>query len=214
MQDYEAIESEEIVEVHISPNDKESDREDTTVRAPRMIKALGFKVEIKQPLEFSVGEKVVSLSPVNILTEENKRKLESSDAPIYVIGSGKTAIDVMKQMANLDTGNRLNFISGNGTNFVNRDRVFPRRGLLAKYSPFSTLTFPDFVLQMAKMHNGDNSREVIAYLKESGYLHSPIEGATNFVMGICSEDEVATVKKALTNPSKGQGFQSTSCRRD
>ena len=49
------------------------------------------------------------------------------DKPIFVIGSGKTAMDVIVHLSRREGGmaSRLHCVAGRGTYFMNRDLCFP-----------------------------------------------------------------------------------------
>ena len=51
----------------------------------------------------------------------------AADAPINVIGSGKTAMDVIVHLSRREGGmaSRLHCVAGRGTYFMNRDLCFP-----------------------------------------------------------------------------------------
>eukprot|EP01052_Picozoa_sp_SAG31_P006882 SAG31_NODE_322_length_17726_cov_18.070006_12_plen_214_part_00 len=109
----------------------------------RLIKAHGFDVRIKQKIKFSaitpstsvddlsasvIAEPALhSLSPTDVLTPAWNVKMRQSAAPIWVLGSGKTAMDVIYHLANNlpEVHSRISCIAGHGTWFMNRDVFFP-----------------------------------------------------------------------------------------
>jgi hypothetical protein len=67
------------------------------IRAQRVIKATGLDIQIKQPLSFS-SPRAVSICPADVLQPTWNAVMRSpapahQDKPIYIIGSGKTAMD-------------------------------------------------------------------------------------------------------------------------
>jgi len=111
-----------------------------TVQASRLIKATGFDIVIKEPMNLT-SQRVHSLAPKDVLTPYWNAKMNYSGdcmAPVWVIGSGKTAYDCMyhlqKQLK--DAHSRLRCVSGRGVMFMNRDVMFPQGW--ARISPFST----------------------------------------------------------------------------
>jgi len=69
------------------------------VRADKMIKAMGFDIEIKRPLSFT-SQRVVSVCPADVLKPAWNTYMRSRgrDKPIVLIGSGKTAMDCIYQV--------------------------------------------------------------------------------------------------------------------
>lgn len=110
------------------------------------------------------------------------RKLCESEAPVYVLGSGKTAIDTMNMLSKkLNIRDRLHCICGRGTVFINRDVAFPDSFSSDPNSP--TKTFVDWSIDMAEYFNGGNAQELLCEFQKQGFLHTPIEGSTSFVAG-------------------------------
>ena len=100
------------------------------VTAEKVIRATGFKIEILKPFEFSAGDRVHSLAAVDALTPEWNMRMrfsQNSNTPIYVIGSGKTAMDAIYHLSKRLPGvkERLRCISGSGTWFMRRDTFNP-----------------------------------------------------------------------------------------
>lgn len=185
MSGYNVLKEENLVEVTNHPVDNDSELPVTVVKANRLIKAVGFQVPIKKPIQFSAADKIQSMAPVNVLTDEWNEKILASEAPIYVLGSGKTSIDVMNRLVkNLGVADRVHNISGHGTLFMNRDVIFPKP-FLARNMPVGK-TFLDWMRTMVSMFDGTNSVEVVTELQKQGFLHSPIPGATGFMMGYVS----------------------------
>ena len=76
------------------------------------------------------GCRIHSLSPADVLTPKWNALMRygaAADAPIYVIGSGKTAMDVIVHLSRREEGmaSRLHCVAGRGTYFMNRDLCFP-----------------------------------------------------------------------------------------
>ena len=76
------------------------------------------------------GCRIHSLSPADVLTPKWNALMRygaAADAPIYVIGSGKTAMDVIVHLSRREGGmaSRLHCVAGRGTYFMNRDLCFP-----------------------------------------------------------------------------------------
>ena len=168
------------VEARAIPLDKEET--ELLVRGDRMIKAMGFKVPIKSAVVFSAAEQVTSTCPVELLTTDMARKIQASTKPVYVLGSGKTALDTMNMLIDrFGVGSRLHCISGHGTLFINRDRIFPQA--FAERNMYGKNTFLDWFQSMAKDFDGHNTLDVLRNYEKRGLLHTPIAGSTNFVCG-------------------------------
>jgi len=163
------------------------------VTAGKMINATGLDVQRKLPFVFpNVSHLVHSLSPSDVGTAKwNALMRHSRDAakPIWIIGSGKTAVDVILKLCTLgaDVRSRLRCVSGRGTWFMNRD-VLQDAG--------------KYFLDMVDMFDGGNAGEVFKEMQRKGLLHSPIDDARCFVLGICSGAEVAAVRAALMPPKE------------
>ena len=171
------------------------------VTADRLIKAGGFDIKIKEPLRFSSTARVHTLSPVDVLSAKwNALMSYGSDAgaPIWVIGSGKTAMDTMYQLTRRlgPTRGRLRCIAGRGTYFIRREAAFTDDWW--ELNKPGTRTGSDFFVDMLEMYDGTNEAEVYAEMQSKGFLHSPIDGPTNFLLGMCSTEEVETVRAALS----------------
>jgi len=57
-------------------------------------------------------------------------------------------------------------------------------------------------VKMIHLFEGTNGAECCRELAKTGFMHSPIPGATSFLAGICSPDEIETVQKALSPASE------------
>ncbi|MFT4564702.1 MAG: hypothetical protein ACI9BW_004472, partial [Gammaproteobacteria bacterium] len=92
------------------------------IKAKKMIKALGFRIPTNDPLKFS-SPNVNSLSPneQTVLAPE----LAESEAPIVVVGGGKTGMDTVHALVTKFPNRQIDFIVGGGTIFINRNKAFP-----------------------------------------------------------------------------------------
>jgi cation diffusion facilitator CzcD-associated flavoprotein CzcO len=91
-----------------------------------LFRAEGFNVTIKTPFVLSVpssptgpGARVNSLCPADVLSAQWSALMRYSlpDTPIYVIGSGKTAMDIIYHLSRREksAAGRLHCIAGRGT---------------------------------------------------------------------------------------------------
>lgn len=180
MSSYTASEEDNNVQVFAESVDISSTA--VVVHAKRMIKAIGFDVPIKQPVQFSAAASVNSTCPVDLLNPAVVKSIKASDKPIFVIGSGKTAIDTINMLVKkLNVGSRIYCICGHGTIFINRDKAFPT-GFIER-NMYGKNTVIDWFREAAQKYDGGNTQEVLRMLQDAGMLHSPIQGSTNFLVG-------------------------------
>ena len=102
-----------------------SDGQLMVVEARRLIKASGFGVVPNDPLGIS-SARVVSVSPD--FCDMRGDEMRASDAPVWVVGGGKTAMDTAHTLITEYPGREVNLVAGSGTFFSNRDRLFPVGG--------------------------------------------------------------------------------------
>ena len=101
-----------------------------TILADKMIIATGVNVPQKFPISFSasVSAAVHSLCPADILSPRWHAMMKYSadaDKPIWIIGSGKTAMDIICTLSQREPGwrSRLRCVAGRGTWFMDREMV-------------------------------------------------------------------------------------------
>ena len=88
--------------------------------ADRMIHGTGFNVTHKKPIILSASATAVrSIGPAFVLTPQFNLEFRflHPPVPIWVIGSGKTAMDVMHRLATTVPGaaDRIRCVGGRGT---------------------------------------------------------------------------------------------------
>ena len=159
------------------------------IEAKRLIKAHGVRVEPNAPLPLS-STRVRSVSPD--IDDMRRTTMRRDDAPVWIIGGGKTAMDTAHSLITEFPGRDVNMIAGSGTFFMNRDKLFP--GGARRWHggmPLSSLG-----LQLARRFDGTNESEVSAWLRDNyGIWLTPETG--NFFLGLLSESEAATVGAGL-----------------
>ncbi|KAL3921069.1 MAG: hypothetical protein SGPRY_005028 [Prymnesium sp.] len=173
-----------------------------SIIADRMIVATGVNIPRKLPIHFSspVSTAVHSLCPADILSPKwhpIMKYSKDADKPIWIIGSGKTAMDVICLLSKQEPSwlSRLRCVAGRGTWFMDRamvDNPIDADGNL----------LPVYFVEMCAMFNGSNAHEVYQELSKKGFFHSYVEDAQNFVAGIASKEEIATCKSALSPASE------------
>mmetsp|Transcript_120279 Transcript_120279/g.190500 ORF Transcript_120279/g.190500 Transcript_120279/m.190500 type:complete len:527 (-) Transcript_120279:75-1655(-) len=170
--------------------------------AKLLIEAEGADIQPKPALDFSASDLVHSLRPVDVLTPEWNVRMtvgDCKDKPIWVIGSGKTAMDVMLRLSEFIPGanNRIRCICGRGTWFLNRD-VMNVEDWWQKHVPGNN-TFLDYMVALWEKWDGSNTQETYRAMAELGFMHSVVPEAESFMIGICSSAEVQAVRTIL-NP--------------
>ena len=184
------------------------------IHANRVIKGTGFNIlpnkplnSILTPLSSKDNNNIQSISPSDVLTPEWNVKMRFKTnganvipAPIYVIGSGKTAMDVIYHLSKKLKGmkDRICCISGRGTWFVRRDQFnFTSETPFMQKHSYSYNTPLDWIRETFTMYDGTNGLETLKELGKKGFLHTPIPGAASFALGISSTEEINHVKKVL-----------------
>src|ERR1700730_10188037 len=116
------MESDEEVDGKVRITGRSSAGRLVVVEAKRLIKAYGFGVVPNDPLEIS-SERVVSVSPD--FCDMRRGEMRESDAPVWIIGGGKTGMDTAHALITDCPGREVNLVAGSGTYFTNRDRGLP-----------------------------------------------------------------------------------------
>ena len=161
------------------------------IATPRLIKAGGFAVTPNPPLRVD-STQVRSVSPnfCDVRTGE----INASDAPVWVIGGGKTGMDTAHALITADPGREVNMVAGSGTFFLNRDRSFPP-GLRRWWS--GTMASASGA-QMMKHFDGTNESEAGRWFRDA-YATWPTPDADTYVLGIMSEAESHTIATGLND---------------
>jgi hypothetical protein len=140
----------------------------------------------------------VSSRQVHSLTPEDdvrEGEIAHSDAPVWILGGGKTAMDTARAVITGFPGREVNMLAGSGTYFINRDRSFPsghRRWWAGKRG---YLTFRDLAMRF----DGNNQHEVMGWFRDSGICLSVTPQAKHFLFGQLSPREARTIKDGLNH---------------
>ncbi|WP_273491484.1 NAD(P)-binding protein [Gordonia otitidis] len=161
-----------------------------TIETPRLINAYGFNVTPNQPLPVSSSQ-VRSVSPdfVDLVGPE----FTADGAPVWIVGSGKTALDTAYTIIARYPDREVNIVAGSGTFFNNRDQLFPngfRRWWSGK--PF-TVVFTG----AADMFDGWNDQDVRHDFRDQ-YTISPFPHARRYMTGNLSVVECDAVAAGLS----------------
>lgn len=162
-----------------------------TIRAGRLIKAYGVRVTPNDALELS-SDRVQSVSPDSC--DVRSGAIHDSDTPVWVIGSGKTAMDTAHALITSSPGREVNMVAGSGTFFSSRDRLFPNGG--RRWSGGISLT--RMSIDMTRLFDGTNEDDVAQWYR-SNYGTSPTPQAAHFMAGVLSEAENAAIVAGLND---------------
>ncbi|MGV0837229.1 FAD-dependent oxidoreductase [Mycolicibacterium thermoresistibile] len=166
-----------------------------TVRADRLIKAYGLRVTPNDPLQLS-SSRVTSVSPDFCAADGDE--LWSSDAPVWIIGGGKTAMDTAHTIITECPGREVNLVAGSGTFFVTRERFLPagtRRWL--RHTLMSNMA-----REMGHRFDGTNETAVAEWFRTTyGICVTPEAG--NFLLGVLSDAEKSTIAAGLNDVVMG-----------
>jgi hypothetical protein len=157
--------------------------------ADRLIKAYGQGVEKNAPLQLS-SARVRSVSPDHF--DLRGPEMCASDAPVWIIGGGKTGMDTAHTLISEQPGREVNLVAGPGTLFASRDRFFPS-GLRRWYEgkPISS-----FSIEMARRFDGTNEADVMNWFRDNyGVWATP--QTRNFLFAFLSEAENETIAAGL-----------------
>lgn len=111
------LEGDESVVVSCTDRDGQS----LVIEADKLIRAYGHDVRPKDPLDVS-SRQVRSVSPDHSTLVGGAVQ---DDAPVWIVGGGKTGMDTAHTLLAHDPGREVNLIAGSGTWFLSRDRLFP-----------------------------------------------------------------------------------------
>ncbi|MEU1203795.1 FAD-dependent oxidoreductase [Nocardia sp. NPDC005825] len=159
------------------------------IKADRLIKAFGMNVVPMEPLRVS-SDRVRSVSPnyCDVRSDE----IASSDAPVWIVGGGKTAMDTAAALITNRPDRQVNLVAGPGTLFVNRDRIVPP-GIRRWWGG----VMPNrLFIDIARHFDGTNEAAVQAWLLAAAGL-SVTPQADGFFVGLLSESEQRTIRAGL-----------------
>ena len=161
------------------------------VEAKRFIKAYGVAVTPNEPLDIS-SRRLHSVSPdyCDVRTGD----ISESDAPVWIIGGGKTAMDTAHALITAYPGRQVNLVAGRGTFFSSRDKLLPSGGRRWwTGTPGSAIA-----ARMGRRYDGTNESEVQSWFRATyGTFLTP--QADNFVLGVLSEAENRTIAAGLND---------------
>jgi hypothetical protein len=160
--------------------------------ASRFVKATSLEIKANDPYP-------VSSSRVNSVTPEGdvrEGEIARSDAPVWILGGGKTGMDTARTMIVRYPGREINMLAGSGTFFINRDRAFPtgRRRWWGGQRGYPV--FRDWAMRF----DGSNQHDVMSWIRSrSGTCLSVTPQANHFLFGQMSPSEASTIRAGLTH---------------
>ena len=163
-----------------------------TLTADRFIDATGFNIESKEPLPLT-SSRVHSIAPQQLA--DSGLLSSNHTEPVWVIGSGKTAMDTIVALVRANPARQVGMVTGTGTYFYNRDLInptgFKRWAGGARYSAIFA--------GAAKRFDGTNAAEVSRWCRE-GYGTSPLKdpAPTHLLFALLSEEETRTVATGVS----------------
>jgi hypothetical protein len=168
-----------------------SDGEVLVVETEKLIKAYGLRVTPNDPLHLSSAN-VHSVSPD--FCDVRSGDIRASDAPVWIIGGGKTAMDTAHALITNCPGREVNLVAGRGTFFSTRDILFAE-GIRRWYRGTLGATLAK---QIARKFDGTNEVEVREWFR-STYGTYVTPHADNYVAGLLSESESKTISAGLND---------------
>lgn len=159
------------------------------VEADRLIKAYGQAVETNAPLELTSAH-ARSVSPDHF--DVRGPEMRASDAPVWIVGGGKTGMDTAHALITEQPGREVNLVAGPGTLFMSRDRLFPSGARRWSEGELMSSIFRE----MARRFDGTNEADVMDWFRDNyGIWPTPETG--NFLAAILSESENETIAAGL-----------------
>jgi len=167
------------------------------IRARRLLKATGTDIESLPPFSLSSTRvRSVAVSDPVLTTAE----FLESDAPVYVIGSGKTAMDGVRHIVTRSRARRqVNLLIGSGMWFFVRDNLYPRG---TRRHVLGTLT-GDIFLRIAMQFDGQNEAGLMQALERDGIAMNVFGQGGNCRFGLLSLMERDEVRAGVSEVHRG-----------
>lgn len=157
------------------------------LRATRLIDATGFDVQAARDLPLS-SRQVGSTSPQRLGT----RELARSDAPVYVVGGGKTGLDTVHALVTRAPDRKVVLLNGSGSLFIDRDRLLATR--LGRW--WRGTLVADLFRDVAMRFDGSNEDAIHAHIgRRYGTALTP--SPARFLFGLLSRQEREVIAGGL-----------------
>lgn len=159
-----------------------------TVLAHRVIHAPGLNYKVAAPLQLS------SKAVHSIIPQDLRPTLAAhSNAPVYVVGGGKTGMDTVLAALAQDPKRPVTLINGRGTTFFNRTKYLPTG--LQRWTSGTLVS--RFFHDLASTFDGDNEDAIIEHVRRR-YSTDPAASDDVFLYGLQSEEEHARIQSGLS----------------
>jgi hypothetical protein len=170
---------------------RSADGRPNVIETQRLIKASGFRVDPNDPLDVS-SRQVRSVSPDTC--DMRDAPIANSDAPIWIIGGGKTAMDTAHTVITAHPGREVNLVAGSGTFFHDRDIFFP--GGVRRWCG-GHLTSA-VAAEVARRFDGTNENDLWDWHRAK-YGVWPTPEVGNFLLGFLSKRENDVIASGLND---------------
>lgn len=163
-------------------------RSNLIVDAKQVIVARGNEVPVATPLALS-SNAVASATPVNLA--DHLRSCD--DAPVFIVGSGKTGMDVAYQLVTGEPERAISMIAGRGTAFFDRAHVAPQGRRPRWKAKLLLKIFGDIAMRC----DGSNYDEAFAYFRRQ-YALALSGAAEHCFFGYLSDSECKAIETGLS----------------
>lgn len=159
--------------------------------APRFINAISLEIKANGPFPVS-SSRVRTVSPESDVREG---EIARSNAPVWILGGGKTGMDTARAMIASYPGREINMLAGSGTFFINRDRAFPRGHRRWWGGERGYPVFREWALRF----DGDNQHDVMEWVRNSRICLTVTPEAHHFLFGQMAPREADAISGGLTH---------------
>ena len=158
------------------------------IEADRLVTAYGHDVHPMEPLDLT-STRVRSVSPDH---GDLVAAVSQDDAPVWVVGGGKTGMDTAYTLLTHEPAREVNLVAGSGTWFLSRDRLFPQGRKRWWGGHLNGAVW----LAVARRFDGTNEAEVWEWFRSTyGVWVTPETG--NSFFAYLSDAECETIRAGL-----------------
>ena len=157
--------------------------------ADRLIRAPGFSIEPNAPLQLS-STRVHSVSPDHC--DMRGPEIAADNAPVWVVGGGKTGMDTAHTLITEYPGREVNLIAGSGVLSTRRDEFYPD-GMRRWWGGSPA---PQVFREVARRFDGTNETEVREWYHDMVGI-SVVPKPQTFLFSLLSEKENRTISDGL-----------------
>ncbi len=175
-----------MAEIVFCPTDNETELQ--TIRAKKAVHASGLNYQLASPLPLA-SQRVVSIIPQDLTAT----LVRLQDAPVIVVGGGKTGMDTVLAALAANPARHVTLIQGKGTSFFNRTKFVPTGLKRWTSGELISRVFRDVAL----MNTGDNEDEALAMFRRK-YATDPTAEHGAFLYGLQSEAELSKIKSGVS----------------